>query len=300
MSDNNPISRVAGALRHAAAGLVCSPNAHRIGVCSWSLRPTGSLDLAAMAHRVGIKHIQLHLDPVRESKSDWGEIQTIQVLRRAGIEIVSGMMSMAGEDYATLESIARTGGVRADATWPTNLAAAKGNARLARRLGLSLVTFHAGFIPRDAGAERSKMIDRLRQIVDVFDDSGVRVAFETGQESAETLLDALRELERPHAGVNFDPANMVLYGMGNPVAALELLAPRVAQIHIKDAVPAANAGEWGDEVPAGTGSVDWTRFFQAIAHRGIGCDLIIEREAGAKRIDEVVIARKLVEEHLRA
>lgn len=299
MPDLNPISRVADALRHAA-GFASSPNAHRLGVCSWSLRPTGSLDLAALVHRVGVKHIQLHLDPIRESKPDWGEIQTLQVLRRAGIDIVSGMMSMLNEDYSSLDSIAKSGGVRPDSTWPANLAAARANARLARRLNIPLVTFHAGFIPHDPGAERSKMIDRLRQLVDAFDDSGVRVAFETGQESAETLLDALRELERPHAGVNFDPANMILYGMGNPVAALELLAPRITQIHIKDAVPAATAGQWGDEVPAGTGAVDWTRFFQAIAHRGIGCDLLIEREAGDKRVDDAIVARKLVEEHLRA
>lgn len=294
MPDLNPFSLVAGALHQM------SHPVHRIGVCSWSLRPTGALDLVAQVSRVGVRHVQLHLDPLRENRADWSEIQVMQAFRRAGIQIVSGMMGMEGEDYSTLESIARTGGVRPDATWTRNLENARGNARLARRLGIPLVTFHAGFIPHEHGAERTKMVQRLRDIVDVFDDCGVRVAFETGQESADTLLDALKELDRAHVGVNFDPANMVLYGMGNPVSALEKLAHRVVQIHVKDAMPAKTPGAWGDEVVAGTGAVDWTRFFQAIAHRGVGCDLVIEREAGEQRVKDAVVARQLVEEQLRS
>ncbi|HIA27537.1 MAG TPA: hypothetical protein EYN79_05370, partial [Planctomycetes bacterium] len=86
---------------------------------------------------------------------------------------------------------------------------------------------------------------------------GVKLALETGQESAATLEGALEALGRSDVGVNFDPANMILYGMGNPVEALVRLAPRVAQIHIKDALASEVAGEWGSEVVVGTGEVDW-------------------------------------------
>src|SRR5207244_3794505 len=102
--------------------------------------------------------------------------------------ILSGMMAMKGEDYSTLESIRRTGGVRPDEHWPENLAAAAANARIASALGMRLVTFHAGFLPDDrADPTRRAMLDRLRAIADAFAQRDIAVALETGQETAGTL-----------------------------------------------------------------------------------------------------------------
>jgi sugar phosphate isomerase/epimerase len=142
------------------------------------------------------------------------------------------------------------------------------------------------------------LLRRLRQVVDVFADQGVHLAFETGQETADTLLHALAELDRPRAGVNFDPANMLLYGMGDPIAALGLLAPHVRQIHIKDARRTKTPGTWGEEVPAGTGEVNWKQFFAVVAERELSVDLMIEREAGNDRVGDIVTARKLVEQEI--
>ncbi len=271
----------------------------RLGICTWSLRPHSARSLATNVVAFGVRRVQLALDPIRENRPGWGEIETVNALRAADIQIASGMMATLGEDYATLESIARTGGVRPDATWGRNLQAAQQNARLARRLGINLVTFHAGFIPHESGAERDKLIRRLRQMVDVFDDCGVRVAFETGQESAETLLAALDAMDRPHAGVNFDPANMILYGMGDPIAALAKLAPRIVQVHIKDATPTKTPGTWGAEVAAGSGAVEWSKFFDALHAHGFAGDMIVEREAGESRLADTIHARELAATHLR-
>jgi sugar phosphate isomerase/epimerase len=90
--------------------------------------------------------------------------------------------------------------------------------------------------------------------------------------------------------VNFDPANMILYGMGDPVAAVRVLAPWIRQVHIKDALPAGRAGEWGQEVQAGTGAVDWPAFIGALRDLGRPLDLVIEREAGAARSGDVRVA----------
>lgn len=264
-----------------------------VGVCSWSLRPSSPAELAQRVRACGLAAVQLALDPIRTGQ--WDEQECVDELARAGVEIRSGMMAMRGEDYSTLESIRRTGGVRLDAHWVHNLAAARENAALAARLGLRLVTFHAGFIPEQRGNPlRRVMIDRLRALLDRFDAEGVHVAFETGQETAETLLDALAELDRPGVGVNFDPANMILYGMGDPVAALRQLAPYVAQLHIKDARPAERAGEWGEETPVGSGAVDWTALFGVVEQSGLDCDLMIEREAGSNRVEDISAAAAVV------
>ena len=65
--------------------------------------------------------------------------------------------------------------------------------------------------------------------------SGITLAFETGQETAELLRTTLDELQSPNIKINFDPANMLLYDMGDPIRAVELLGPSIRSVHVKDA-----------------------------------------------------------------
>jgi sugar phosphate isomerase/epimerase len=263
-----------------------------LAVCSWSLQPRDAADLAGKVRACGLDAVQLALDAVRTGA------MPVVALRAAFAEhdvgIVSGMMAMAGEDYRTLESIRMTGGVLPDATWPENLAAAHANAQLAHELGLALVTFHAGFIPPAGDGARDVLVQRLRTLADVFAAEGVHVAFETGQERAEELLELLAEV--PGTGINFDPANMILYDMGDPVAALRQLLPRVVQVHVKDAVRTRVPGTWGEEVPVGEGDVDWAAFLALLKSAGRPIDLVIEREAGATRTADVQTAVRLLRE----
>src|SRR4030095_8184239 len=149
----------------------------------------------------------------------WGNTATL--LRQNGITMVSGMFRTAGEDYSSLESIRRTGGLAPDDTWDENWENAQENADLSQQLGLKLVTFHAGFLPHEKGdPEFEKLQHRIRLVADLFAAKGIDLAFETGQESAETLKGFLEKLGRSNMGVNFDPANMLLYDKGDPIEAL--------------------------------------------------------------------------------
>jgi sugar phosphate isomerase/epimerase len=251
-----------------------------------------------MIHALGLGAVQLALVPLVREPDAWGN--AVEMLRAAGTHVCSGMLAMDGEDYSTLESIRRTGGVRPDGAWPANNELCADVARVAGGAGLELVTFHAGFLPHDRGDPlRAIMIDRLRAVADAFAGHGVAVALETGQETAETLVGVLTELDRPDVGVNFDPANMILYGMGDPVQALSCLAPFVRQIHVKDALPTGTPGTWGREVPAGKGAVDWDAFFDVASSIKPPVSFVIEREAGADRLRDIAAARDLIEKHLR-
>lgn len=266
---------------------------HRIAVCSWSLQPTNPQQLIEAVSSCGLHAVQLALSPIIEQPELWE--RAITILRDAGITIVSGMMAFRGEDYSTLASIATTGGVRPDTTWPDNHRHAARVAELASQHGIHLVTFHAGFLPHEPNdPERRKLLDRLRIIAKLFQDYGVELALETGQETAATLSAALDELACPNVGVNFDPANMILYGMGDPVSALRHLVKHVRQLHIKDAMASPIAGEWGAEVPAGEGDVDWPGVFKAIGSVTRPIDLVIEREAGHRRVQDVRTALRLI------
>jgi len=275
-----------------------------LAVCSWSLRPTSAADLVAQVKQCNLAAVQLAVDPIRLGQ--WNLHETINTLRDAGISIVSAMMGTEGEDYSTLESIAQTGGVRQDATWNANLENAKRNVEITQALGVRLITLHAGFLPHDRkDAERGRMLDRLRMLADVFAARQIAVAFETGQESAPTLLEVMADLRHANTGVNFDPANMILYNMGEPLEAIKLLAPHVRQIHIKDALYTPTPGTWGSEVPVGTGRVPWKEFIGFVRERLPGVNLCIEREAGDQRIVDIrgavgLISRLLTESPTRS
>jgi sugar phosphate isomerase/epimerase len=273
--------------------------AERLAVCSWSLQPANPRDLVAKLQTTGVRQIQLALDPLRECAEVWGE--TSSVCREQGIGIISGMFGCVGEDYTTLESIRRTGGIAPDATWAENVKNIRLAAELAAGLGLKLVAFHAGFLPhQESDPAFAKMLERLRTVAGVFAERNMALGLETGQESAPVLLGLLEKLERPNVGVNFDPANMILYDKGDPIEALRLLGPWVRQVHVKDARLTRTPGAWGEEVPVGTGQVDWPAFFAALQEVNFKGYCVIEREAGNQRVEDIRAAKAVVEKALRS
>jgi len=265
----------------------------RLAVCSWSLQPTSPQDLITKLQATGILRVQLALDPLRESPAVWGE--TPALFRQSGITIVSGMFGCVGEDYSTLDSIRVSGGIAPDATWEQNWTNIRTTAALAQGLGLKLVMFHAGFLPHDQkDPQFVKMLRRLGEIADVFKAANITLALETGQETAPDLLQLLQQLQRPNVGVNFDPANMILYDKGNPIAALRTLGSHIRSLHIKDARRTKVPGTWGEEVVVGTGEVDWPAFFTTLRELKFTGNFVIEREAGSQRVADVCAARDVV------
>lgn len=267
----------------------------RLAVCSWSLQPATPGELVALLAKTGIRNVQLELDPLFGDPAAWSG--TGELLRENNITVISGMLRCAGEDYTTLESIKETGGIAPDATWEQNLANFRKGAEIGAQLGLKLVTFHAGFLPHETDAGFPKMKNRLDTLGSIFAEKGIALGLETGQETADELAALMRCLDGNkdnNIGVNFDPANMILYDKGDPVAALRTLAPWLRQIHIKDATRTKVPGTWGEEVPTGSGDVDWGRFFEALRELRYAGDFAIEREAGTQRVDDICTAREFL------
>ncbi len=270
----------------------------RLAVCSWSLQPTSAADLAAKVTETGIHRVQLALDPLREGAAGWE--RTEETLAASGISIISVMFGCVGEDYSTLESIRRTGGVAPDATWEQNRKNIRTSAALATKLRQKLVTFHAGFVPHDeSDPAYVKMLPRLGEVADFFATEGIDVSFETGQETAPSLAALLKKLNRPNICVNFDPANMILYNKGDPIEALRTLGQWIRQVHVKDAVQTKTPGIWGEEVPVGTGDVNWTAFFEALREIKFSGHFVIEREAGTRRVADIRAAKLVVERNIQ-
>ena len=270
----------------------------RMAVCSWSLQPGSAEELATKLKEAGVLRTQLALDPLRNSPESWRRVP--ETFQRHGLSVVSGMFGCVGEDYTTLESIRLTGGIVPDETWETNRRNIALTADLAHDLGLKLVTFHAGFVPHEPANESyAKLLGRLGEIADLFARKQIALGLETGQEKAPALALMLQKLARPNLGVNFDPANMVLYDQGDPVDALGVLGPWIRQVHIKDALRTTTPGTWGREVPVGTGCVDWRAFFGRLEQIKYAGDFVIEREAGAQRVQDIRAAAALIQRLLQ-
>ena len=254
----------------------------QIGLCSWSMGPRDAAHMAAIMEELGVNKLQLALVPHRD---DAGLVDGVpEALARIGARVVSGMFGTVGEDYTTMETIRRTGGIVPDEHWEANQQVARKAAAKARELGLSLVSFHAGFLPHDMeSAGFRKLADRIEVVAGIFGDQGIDLIFETGQETADDLwafFDHLEDRGVTNLGVNFDPANMILYDKGEPIEALRRLLPRVRSIHIKDAIRTRTPGEWGAEAVVGEGQVDWPAFIRTLAEGGYTGDLLVEREWG--------------------
>lgn len=269
------------------------PLSDRLAVCSWSLQPKDPGQLIQQLQSLNLPRVQLALDPVRTEPAVWGAVS--DQFAKAGLQIVSGMFGTVGEDYTTLDSIRRTGGLVPDIHWEENWRNIQEIVRIAKAMNIRLVGFHAGFLPHDpADPDFEKLLKRVRQVAELFAAHQIDLAFETGQETAEVLKSFLQLLHMPNVGVNFDPANMILYDKGDPIAALRELGPFLKQCHIKDANRTLQPGTWGEEVVVGTGQVDWKAFFLTLKQLGFDGNCALEREAGSQRLADLAAGRDTV------
>ena len=252
-----------------------------VGVCSWSLQVTSVPELKGFLDRLGVDVVQIACgDPHHAS---WAEGDAMPAAAKAAGFCMSGaMLGFPGEDYTTPHTIEKTGGFGDPATRPERLERFKWGLARTVELGLTDVMLHAGFIPEVGNPARRPFLDTLAQVGDLARRAGVTVAFETGQESAALLRRTLDDLQSPNLKVNFDPANMLLYDKDDPLRVLDLLAPDIRSVHVKDANRPTVPGTWGEEVPLGTGQTNTREFVKALRRVGYRGPLCIEREVGTQ------------------
>ena len=261
-----------------------------IGVCSWSLRPKNAADLVAGVRALGLSHIQLALGSLLAMDAARQRAE-VEILRSSGLQLTATMIGFAEEDYSTIARIHETGGYLADATWPLRKQLTVSASKLSAEMGVKLLTTHIGFVPAKGGARYAVMLERIGQLTELLANDGVTLLLETGQEKASALLEFLEDLDVDNLGVNFDPANMILYGAGDPIEAIGVLAKHIRHVHVKDAIAADRPGEaWGEEVAFGTGQVGPWEFLSALKSAGYQGPLVIEREAGENRAGDVKTA----------
>ncbi len=259
-----------------------------IGVCSWSLQVRSIPELKGFLDQLGVDVVQIACGDPHHASWEEGDAMP-QAARAAGFRMVGAMLGFPGEDYTTPQTIRETGGFGPKHLRAERLQRLEWALQRTRDLNLTDLMFHAGFIPEPGDPERTQFLDTLAQAADLAARYGVTIAFETGQETAQLLRRTLDELRCPNVKVNFDPANMLLYDMGDPIEAVRILGPDIRSVHAKDAFRPKVKGTWGEEVPLGQGAVNirlWVQTLYDVGYRG---PLLIEREVGtqAERLRDI-------------
>jgi sugar phosphate isomerase/epimerase len=232
-----------------------------------------------VARDLGVPTIHLHT-PRAESRTAERAAEFNRRLSELGIKISCVFAGFEGESYADIPTVERTVGLVPRETRAARTTELKAIADFARELNVAAVGVHLGFVPHDAAhPEYQKMLELTRGVCDHLKQNGQALHLETGQEPVDVLITFLNDVGRDNLFVNFDPANMILYGAGEPLPALEQLGPLVRSVHCKDATWSDEPGvTWGRETPLGEGDVDFAGFLNTLQRIGYDGPLTIERE----------------------
>lgn len=289
----------------------------RVGVCSWSWK-TDMASILQNMQEMNITGIQLATTPwVAGNLSDaqkeiFGNDESMEVLDEikrlsasGAIHIMSTMICFPHEDYTSLETIENTSGFLfttdalghdADEEWKTNSRLVEQAARLTAELGAKYLSTEVGFVKKDW----KKALERVKYACDVCEKRGVLFLIESGQESGQDMKLFIEDLEKTYPGtkigVNFDPANHLLYGTDTPNHAFDIILPWIKQVHVKDAFADAKKRScWSEDVRWGTGDVSQTyHFLQHVYDSGYTGNLLVEHECGNERAADIKAALKSV------
>ena len=225
----------------------------------------------------GLSAGQLGVPPAMDtaaSLEDWKS-----ALSKSDVYFSSAVAAYKGEDYANLERVHQTVGFTAPGYAAERIARTQNVSNFAAALGIKALSCHIGFVPDDPSAPLYKeLLGIARQLCDICAANGQDFVLETGQESASTLLQFLADVARPNIKVNFDPANIVLYGLDDPLEALAMLKDHVLSVHCKDGTSPTAPGQLGTEVALGNGEVDFPGFLKLLKEIHYTGLLTIERE----------------------
>ncbi len=170
-------------------------------------------------------------------------------------------------------------------------------ADFAKKLGVTDVVTHMGFIPENPyDPNFTPLCAAIRYVAEHLKKNDQYLLFETGQETPVTMLRCFEVIGTDNLGVNLDTANLILYGKGNPVDALDVIGKYVRNIHAKDGHYPVNGHELGEETPVGQGKVDFKAFLAGLKALGYDGHLTIEREiSGEQQAKDILESKALLE-----
>lgn len=253
-------------------------------MATWDIGVFTSIDAGLgvkldVAKELGVDTIQIHA-PHPENRSQEKADQFLQRLKEMQIELTAVFGGFDGESYADIPTTEATVGLVPASTRQQRLQEMKDISDYAKRVGCDVVALHLGYVPHDQTTQEYRdVVAVTQQLCQHVAANGQDLHLETGQESAENLVQFIKDVGTNNLFVNFDPANMILYGQGDPIEAVQKLGSLIHSVHCKDAKWSDEPGKtWGQEMPLGQGDVGMERFLRTLQDVGYTGPLTIERE----------------------
>lgn len=232
-----------------------------------------------VVQELGIPTIQLHA-PHRSTRTPAAAEKFVEQLEQINVELTAVFGGFEGESYADIPTVSRTIGLVPPETRAERLREMCEISDFARLLGCNVIALHLGFVPHDTSLPLyQEVLQVTRQLCEHASQNDQALHLETGQETGEALLAFIADSKCDNLFVNFDPANMILYGTGDPIETLKQISKYVRSVHCKDAIASDQPGvTWGREMPLGEGQVGMERYLQTLKEIGYLGPLTIERE----------------------
>lgn len=169
---------------------------------------------------------------------------------------------------------------------------------IAAELAIPLVQTHFGFVPENPSDPLYPGVVACLQSLEQYAAKlGVTLCLETGQETPAALRRLIEDAGGSHIGINLDPANLLMYGKGNPCDAVDVFGQWIRSLHIKDGdYPQNDMYKLGPEHPIGEGRVDFLCLFKKLDRLSFNGPLIIEREiSGPQQVIDIRASVKKLE-----
>lgn len=232
-----------------------------------------------VVQELGIPTIQLHA-PHRSTRTPAAAEKFVERLEQMDVELTAVFGGFEGESYADIPTVSRTVGLVPPETRAERLREMFEISDFARLLGCNVIALHLGFVPHDTSLPLyQEVLQVTRQLCEHASQNDQALHLETGQETGEGLLTFIADSKCDNLFVNFDPANMILYGTGDPIETLKQISKFVRSVHCKDALASDQPGvTWGREMPLGEGQVNMELYLQTLKDIGYLGPLTIERE----------------------
>ena len=213
-------------------------------------------------------------------------------LKSSGVRLAALWTGYSGTVIWDLIDGPDTMGLIPEYTRKKRIADLKAGADFAAMVGAPAIITHCGFIPETPKCHLyMEVLDALGEIAEYCQKLGLEFWFETGQETPVTLLRTIEDIGLPNLGINLDTANIILYGKGNPVDALDVFGKYVRNLHIKDGVYPQDGHKLGHETPIGQGKVDFEKVITKLHELGFTGELVVEREiTGEQQAKDIMTA----------
>lgn len=247
----------------------------------------------AKVRNLGLPSAQIYVDEFHSGLDS----RLQKALNQHGIEATAVVVGGPGKEIWDFYGGPLTIGIVPRETRAARMAHIRKASDFARSCGIAAVQTHCGFIPENPNDPIYKeAVTAIRELAEYCRRNGQNLRYETGQETPITLVRTIRDVGTDNQGVNFDLANLILYGKANPLDAIDVLGPYVQGIHAKDGLWPTDPAKLGEEVPIGKGKVDFARIIARLKKIQYGGAVTIEREiSGPQQMEDVRAAKTYLE-----